>query len=107
MNIIQLILTNFNPYHEIYCIAYFQASLPRTQFTRLRSRLHNVAFCDSSTLQYVLDTAQRIIDNSLGSGIIASIRNSISRLISGWVVKCVRQKVAVVPSMLSSAHIDM
>jgi len=43
-----------------------------------------------------LDAAQKTIDNFLDSGIIdsiriVSIRNSILRLISRWVVKCVRQ----------------
>jgi len=51
------------------------------------------------TPYYVLDTAQKTIDNSLDSDIIVSIRivsirNRTSRLISRWVVKCVRQKVA-------------
>ena len=34
----------------------------------------NLTFCDSLALQYVLDAAQRIIDNFLDSGMIASVR---------------------------------
>jgi hypothetical protein len=56
------------------------------------------------------------IDNFLDSGIMAyiriasarvdPIRNRISRLTSRG-GKCVRQRVAVVPTMLNSAHIEL
>ena len=38
---------------------------------------------------------------------LAFRRNRNFILISRWVAKCVRQKVAVVPAMLSPAHIEM
>lgn len=64
------------------------------------------------TPQYVLDTAQKTIDNVLDNSIIVSISSvsildSALRLVSMWVVKCVRQKFAVVPTMFISVHIEM
>ena len=52
------------------------------------------------------------IDNALESGIIVyrstgSLRDSSFSLISRWVVKCVCHVIAVVPTMLIRAHVEM
>lgn len=60
----------------------------------------------------IVRKSRKIIDNSFNSGIIASlriasVRNRNSRLTSRWVVKCLLQRVAVVPTRPSKAHIEM
>jgi hypothetical protein len=74
--------------------------------------LHKLASCDSLAPSSALDAAQRTIDNFLDSDIIvsissASLRNRALRLTSRWRVKCMHQRVAVVPAMLSPAQIKM
>ena len=52
------------------------------------------------------------IDNALESGIIVSrstgsLRDSFFGLISRWVVKCMCHVIAVVPTMLIRAQVEM